>query len=214
MAKPSPTRASIRRIALLAALVGALVLAYFFFGDEAAPISSPPLAAQTTTVASASLANLDTPAAPTVITKEPSLAEQIKALEASGTLPILDRSTDIKGPDQNLNGVRDDVEAWIAALPITEVQKRAATQAALGLQRTLLIDFKDKTAMSDSGNETMAAVFCLSTVFEPNYEEGYKLSSKIEAITANTKERAYQYIQYNQAASGSSTVAPIGSACK
>lgn len=214
MAKPSPTRASIRRIALIAALVGALLVAYFFFGDEAAPISSPPLAAQTTTVASASLANLDTPAAPTVIPKEPSLAEQIKALEASGTLPILDRSTDIKGPDQNLNGVRDDIEAWIAALPITEVQKKAAVQDATAMQKTLLVDLNDKVAQQTVGDESMAATACMSDVFMPNYQESFKLSAKIEALTANTKERAYRYIQYNQARSGSSTTYPTSNSCK
>jgi hypothetical protein len=60
---------------------------------------------------------------------EPNLSEKIKALENSGVIPKLDRSSDIKGPDQNLNGVRDDIDAWIAALPITDKQKRAARQS-------------------------------------------------------------------------------------
>ncbi|MBK6366137.1 MAG: hypothetical protein IPF65_02455 [Polaromonas sp.] len=143
-----------------------------------------------------------------------SLAEQIKALEASGVLPKLDRSTDIKGPDQNLNGVRDDIDAWIASLPVTATQKRAATQAAEGLQNTLLVDVTDKAAMDASGNETIASVKCLRLVFMPNYDDGYKLSAKIEAITMNTKERSYQYIKYNQAASGSVTRLPDGNTCK
>ena len=64
----------------------------------------------------------------------PSLSQQIKALEDSGAYPKLDRSADLKGPDQNLNGVRDDIDAWIATLPITEVQKKAATDDALYAQ--------------------------------------------------------------------------------
>ena len=152
-----------------------------------------------------------------VTTAEPSLAEQIKALEASGALPKLDRSSDIKGPDQNLNGVRDDIDAWIAAMPITEIQKKAAAQIARSTQNALLVDTKDKAAMDSVGDESMAGIVCLKDTFEPNYQEGSKLSSKLEAMTVNTKERTIQYIKYNRAASGSVTslpLGPVGHTCK
>ncbi len=149
-----------------------------------------------------------------IISTEPTLSDKIKVLENSGVIPKLDRSSDIKGPDQNLNGVRDDIDAWIAALSITEKQKRAATQDAVALQRTLIIDLKDKTAMNASGDELAASTACLSNVFMPDYKESYKLSGKIEAMTANTKARAYRYIEYNRAASGSSTREPTGDTCK
>jgi hypothetical protein len=54
---------------------------------------------------------------------EPILSDKIIALKDSGVILKLDRSSDIKGPDQNLNGVRDDIDAWIAALLITNIQK-------------------------------------------------------------------------------------------
>jgi hypothetical protein len=57
-------------------------------------------------------------------TSATSLPEQIKALEDSGQLPKLDRSSDIRGPDADNNGIRDDIDAWIAAQPITDAQKR------------------------------------------------------------------------------------------
>jgi hypothetical protein len=146
--------------------------------------------------------------------KEPTFSEKIKTLEDNGAIPKLDRSADIKGPDQDSNGVRDDIDAWIAALPITAKQKRAATQDAIALQKTLIVDLKDKTAMDASGDELMASTSCLSDVFMPNYQEGFKLSSKIEAMTANTKARAYRYMEYNRAASGSSTLLLDGDTCK
>ena len=145
---------------------------------------------------------------------EPTLIDKIKVLEDSGVIPKLDRSSDIKGPDQNLNGVRDDIDAWIAALPITDKQKRAATQKAVALQRTLVLDLKNKAAMDASGDELAASTTCLGDVFLPNYQESYKLSGKIEAMTANTKARAYRYIEYNGAASGSSTRLPTSDTCK
>ena len=144
----------------------------------------------------------------------PSLSQQIKALEDSGAYPKLDRSADLKGPDQNLNGVRDDIDAWISTLPITDVQKKAATQKAEVFQKTLFVDLTDKVALQVVGDGLMASTFCLADVYEPKMEEGFKLASKIEALTFNTKQRAMRYIQYNKARSGSVTSAPTGNTCK
>lgn len=72
------------------------------------------------------------------------MKEQIKALEDSGKLPKLDRSTSIAGLDVNNNGIRDDIDAWIAALPITGVQKKAAEQSAKVRQAELLVDLTNK----------------------------------------------------------------------
>ena len=72
------------------------------------------LAASTLTICFAYLDRTDsttTPALHEVIADETSLEKQIKAHEASGALSKLDRSSDIKGPDQNLNGIRDDIDA-------------------------------------------------------------------------------------------------------
>ena len=110
--------------------------------------------------------------------------------------------------------MRDDIDAWIAALPITDKQKKAATQKAVVLQKTLLVDLTDKTALQAVGDDLMAGTNCLSDMFMPNYQESYKLSRKIEAMTANTKARAYRYIEYNRARSGSSTLLPDGDTCK
>lgn len=144
----------------------------------------------------------------------PALLDQIKALEASGQLPQLDRSSSIPGPDANHNGVRDDIEAWIAALPITDKQKKAALQKARGNQKMLLVDLTDKAALQALGDEGAAGIACLADVFMPNYQDGYKLRAKIEALTANTKERARRYLDYNRARSGSVTRLPDGNTCE
>jgi hypothetical protein len=141
------------------------------------------------------------------------MKEQIKALEDSGKLPKLDRSTSIAGSDVNNNGIRDDIDAWIAALPITDAQKKAAQQAARGKQATLLVDLTDKVALNRLGEQQSRSVNCLSDIFQPDYQQGFDLSSQIEAITANTKERAKQYIAYNRAASGSVISSVPGNTC-
>ena len=52
-----------------------------------------------------------------------SLKDQIADAERAGKYPPLDRSSDIAGPDANGNGVRDDIEAWINSLPVTDLQR-------------------------------------------------------------------------------------------
>lgn len=141
------------------------------------------------------------------------MKEQIKALEDSGKLPKLDRSTSIAGPDINNNGIRDDIDAWIAALPITDVQKKAAEQTARALQETLLIDKKNKTALNTTSELLTRSVQCSAAVFMPDSQKGYDLNSQIEAITANTKERTMEYLAYNRARSGSVSSLISGNTC-
>ncbi len=142
------------------------------------------------------------------------LKEQIAALEKSGALPALDRSTDVKGPDANNNGVRDDIDAWIAALPVTDTQKKAAMQTARGLQIKMTVDLTDQAALQRAAERSAAATNCIWDVFEPNPQNGSDLSKKIEAMTANTRERAQRYLQYNTARSGSVTSLPEGNTCE
>lgn len=144
----------------------------------------------------------------------PTLAEQNKTLEDTGAYPKLDRSTDLKGPDQNLNGVRDDVEAWINAQPITDVQKRAVLQIAETFQKTLFVDLTDKVALQADGDAYSAAENCLYESFMRDTATKRKFTNKIEANTFNTKERTMRYIAYNKALSGMSFSLAEGNTCK
>jgi hypothetical protein len=60
----------------------------------------------------------------------------------------------------------------------------------------------------------MRSVSCLADSFGAEYQKGFDLGSAIEAMTANTKERAKQYIAYNRAASGSTGRLPKGNTCE
>jgi hypothetical protein len=142
------------------------------------------------------------------------LARQIEQLERKGGYPALDRSSDIAGPDANKNGVRDDVEAWINTLSVTEPQRKALMQKAKSLQQTLLVDLTDKAAVRRAGEGLAASTNCAGDRFEPVRSDSYALTDKIEAMTANTRERAARYMQYNKARSGSSTTYPSGDTCE
>ena len=154
------------------------------------------------------------PSAQDALPGNASLKSQIQALERSGALPALDRSTSITGPDANNNGVRDDIEAYIAGLPLSDAQKRAALQDARATQAALVVDLADKAALQKVGDGLMASTNCLGDLFVSDIKYASELSGKIEAMTANTKERARRYIQYNSARSGSVTRMPQGDTCE
>lgn len=145
------------------------------------------------------------------------LREEIARLEQQGVLPRLDRGTDIRGPDANDDGVRDDIEAYIAALPITTAQNRAAMQTARNQQAKLLVDptNTNKNAVVSLSEQSIAATKCMADVFEGAATDWSDvLSLKIEAITANTPERAKRYMQYMAALSGTSVSYPRGNTCE
>ncbi|WP_332745758.1 hypothetical protein [Hydrogenophaga sp.] len=152
------------------------------------------------------------------IKSEPSesltLAQQIDMLEKTGQLPLLDRSKDLRGPDADNNGIRDDIDAWITAQPITDPQKKAAQQMARVQQAKILVDLSDKSALQMLGDQSMRAVSCLVDVFKPDVQKGSDFRGHLEAMMANTKERAKQYLAYNRAVSGSSGRLPKGNTCE
>jgi len=151
------------------------------------------------------------PAAPAPAAQ--SLQEQITAMESSGAYPKLDRSVDVPGPDANGNGVRDDIETWVNAQPVAASQKKALLQTAKSLQRTLIVALDDKKALQTAGEGLASSSQCGMLQF-PEYSDFSKYAGKIEAMTANTRQRAERYMKYNAARSGSSTTSPNGDTCE
>jgi hypothetical protein len=96
---------------------------------------------------------------------------------------------------------------------VTETQRKALMQKAKSLQQTLLVDLTDKDAVQHVGEGLMASTNCGGDQFTP-YEKFSVLRGKIEAMTANTRQRAERYMQYNKASSGSVTTLPNYDTCE
>jgi hypothetical protein len=141
-----------------------------------------------------------------------SAKEQVQDLERRGEIPQLDRSADVEGTDANSNGIRDDVDSYIASLPITPEQKKGVEQAARALQATLLVDTDDSNALRQSDTATDRAAQCLRLKF-PDINQYASIATRIEGVTFNTKERSMIYIQYNEALSGSVSKLLTGDTC-
>jgi len=149
------------------------------------------------------------------VSSEPSPQQQLANLEASGAIPVLDREPTLAGIDANGNGVRDDIERYIDGKYPDAAQRKAAIQTAHALQTKLLVNLDDSTALDEAATLGVRAVNCRSIVFPgiDGIAHSWRMSSDIEAMTANTKTRLMAYLAYNKARSGTVSTLPEGNTC-
>jgi len=145
-----------------------------------------------------------------------SLESAVARLEASGELPVLDRTDSLAGIDANANGVRDDIERHIEKKYAEPAQRGAAMQTARALQKKLLVDTSDAAALDAVSAMGMRAANCRGSVF-PGPDDGpasWQMATDLESMTTNTKKRLLAYLAYNKARSGSVSTLPKGDTCE
>lgn len=141
----------------------------------------------------------------------PASGSLITALETNGTVPTLDRSASLTGPDANGDGVRDDIAQWIAQQPASTDQRSALLQLANALQQTLLVDVNDQVALVAVSAREHAAVKC---VVRRHVKSVVPDAVRVlEEMTANTRERRHAYLRYANAMNGSVSPSPEGDGC-
>ncbi|MDX5984939.1 hypothetical protein [Sphingomonas echinoides] len=151
-----------------------------------------------------------TPSAPATLTP----IQKITALETSGTIPALNRTSGMLPNDVDSNGVRDDIDAYIASRPFTANGKRALTQLARGMQNSLTVDL---TKPDQVNNTAMSVTRAINCVFAQASGEADPLTNAvqdIQSVTTNTKERLVEYMKYNKALDGSVSSVPAGDTCE
>jgi hypothetical protein len=149
----------------------------------------------------------------TIKGQSPSVASAIANLENTGQLPSLDRSTSLTGPDSNGNGVRDDIEAYVASLPDSAAQKAALLQTAkaLGAALTAGGSATDNTTLQGVGTAIGRAVHCIWTRYDSSVA-GDRVTT-IRNLVVNTQQRFTAYEQYNTKRSGTESRGPSGDSC-
>jgi hypothetical protein len=145
----------------------------------------------------------------------PTSAEKISDLEASGKLPKLDRSADIKGPDVDTNGIRDDIDAFISSQNYSSSQKTSLRQLAKVHQRSLTINTADKTALDGLQLDVARAVDCVFESFPeaPDPALAGIVATNIRNITLNTKARMLAGLAVSKAVDGTVLPSPEGNSC-
>ncbi len=141
-----------------------------------------------------------------------SIPQALAVMEQSGEIPVLDRSSDLKGPDTNNNGIRDDLDVWIAQQKLPASQQKALEQNAKVLQKVFSIDLNSREQRLALDYEDSLASNC--TYLKFGEKNRYKINRDIEHYTFNTKERFVYYWKYNNLLSGESFQAPIGDTCE
>jgi hypothetical protein len=127
-----------------------------------------------------------------------------------------DLGAGLKGIDANANGIRDDIDATIAAkYSQTSAVKKAAEQKALALQA--MMEATTKEAAYLAFEKMSIASKCVYQVLPENTIENFNLinnmSKDIEAMTANTRERMVKYLESSKLVGGAYIAAPVAPFC-
>lgn len=142
----------------------------------------------------------------------PTTQQQIQQLEASGVIPTLDRSADLKGPDADNNGIRDDIDAYIAKQNYTAPQKAAVQQYVKSIQAAVAANTTDRTTAIALSKVIHSGINCVYENFLTGHD-AWLLNRRYQGLVANTKPRLQSYLAYNHALNGTVSDLPTGGTC-
>jgi len=127
----------------------------------------------------------------------------------------LNRDNTVTGIDVNANGVRDEIDAYIASLSDSIPQKAALTQVSSALTNAMLVDVTDENALNAAMNIITNSVTCVDSRYNAatNITMGRDKGDLIRNLTINTKTRFLAYERFNAAMSGHTFSLPEGDGC-
>lgn len=119
---------------------------------------------------------------------------------------------ELLGKDDNKDGIRDEVEAYIETLEMSDLQRESARYTAKVLQDTVLIDLTDDAALQKSSEQLMGSIGCMALRFS-SPDDTESLIESLDVETFNTPERFDAYMNYNAAQDGSIAPEVTGNPC-
>lgn len=123
----------------------------------------------------------------------------------------LDEGTDVHGTDADHNGIRDDIDSFIDISGETPARQAALRQLSASLHQAVTTDVAQTVALKITAGQVNLAIACMWDRFDVHQVSAHV--TRMEALTANTKERSRAYEAYNQAVSGMSFSLPKGNGC-
>lgn len=136
----------------------------------------------------------------------PVLLEELAITILDGPLPLDPGETGkqtLAGIDSDGNGVRDDIQRYIAETYSKSTKQRAVlTQNALALEK-IILDNENEAMTADNYRQLSVAKNCLGNIFmRDNADvdgglEAYAASRLLEARTLNTEERFRAFLNAN-----------------
>ncbi len=129
------------------------------------------------------------------------VSQAFAKLEASGELPVLDRSDSLTGTDANADGVRDDIERHIDSKSDTQPQKNSLKSFSRSLSTAMTVDTQDQNALRSVANSMNTSVTCIWKTYPSG--SASPMVREIEKLTVNTRARYEAYMKFNSAMDGS-----------
>jgi len=121
----------------------------------------------------------------------------------------------ISGPDLNNNGIRDDIEVYIAAQAYTPAQRQSMQQAAKAIANILRVNTIDQNELRASDLSLQKSINCAWSRFPVSGAVTASTELKmIQKITVNTKARVEVYAKYQIAMNGKVLASPQGDSCE
>lgn len=119
----------------------------------------------------------------------------------------LDRTNTLLGTDSNNNGIRDDIDAYIAKKYTDPAQKKAVENMAKAMQKSLTIGMiaDEETRRLEAKKlslEIGKGIDCAFYMNSINPSFDLDILDQIESLTTNTKERLLAYLAYDKALDG------------
>jgi hypothetical protein len=105
----------------------------------------------------------------------------------------------LEGIDSDNDGVRDDVQRWIALTYPDSEKTRAALIQFVRPQQDFLLDAKDKDGAIKAAQDRQKSIECLYYI---RPEDAGDIISGLRAVTLNTRERSLAYIAADALLSG------------
>ena len=120
------------------------------------------------------------------------------------------------GDDVNNNGIRDDVDAYIAQHYPEPAQRKAAEQFARAMQLAITKGAISRDAARLVGRKSSEAISCLFERFDSKKgdPDPTAVGTKLIDITVNTRERRKAYRAYSKNLDGTSWGSPDSGTCE
>ena len=122
----------------------------------------------------------------------------------------------LEGSDQDNNGIRDDVDAYIAQHYPEPAQRKAAEQFARAMQLAITKGTISRDAARLVRRKSSEAISCLYEQFDSNKgdKQPAAVGTELRKITVNTRERREAYRTFSKNLDGTSWSSPDSGTCE
>jgi len=116
------------------------------------------------------------------------------------TLTLAEQSSKMEESDNNQNGIRDDIDAYIQKNFTDANQQNSVKRFAKSMQEFLLVNPDDREAAKAASIKNSKAISCIYLRFPA--DNAYEIVNDLDAITTNTKKRLLASIAVDKALDG------------